>query len=219
MAMALRQLMPMVLAAGLLYVASLAFMRLPCWALFPLSVPVAWLIWGYWAGNALFARRLWLTGVTRDDSRMRRWLIRGRLIQALTAVPALLFSVLLLAIATLLAPEHWLVLALDVLLLSLLIGPLQRRMAAEVQADKAGFVARRWPLLVGNLLLLVVAFLVMDFAVLGGPDTRGQAWYQVAESAFTDAGAAAACPAVGLRTSRGAAHRHPHQGLSNAPIG
>jgi hypothetical protein len=194
---ALRRLLALALAAGLLYVSTLAITRLPCWALFPLLVPTAWLLWGYWAGNALFARRLWLTGVTRDESRVRRWLIRGWLVQALTALPALVFSALLLAIAALLAPEHWLLLALDVLLLSLVIGPLQRRLAGEVQADKAGFVARRWPLLLGNLLLLAAAFLVVDFAVLGGPDTRGQAWHAVAESAFTAAGADAVCPAAG----------------------
>jgi hypothetical protein len=181
----------------LLYVSTLAITRLPCWTLFPLLVPTGWLLWGYWAGNALFARRLWLTGVTRDGSRVRRWLIRSWLVQALTALPALAFGALLVVMAALLAPEHWLVLALDVLLLSLLIGPVQRRLAAEVQADKAGFVARRWPLLLGNLLLLAAAFLVVDFAVLGGTDTRGQAWYAVAESAFTTAGAQAACPAAG----------------------
>jgi hypothetical protein len=193
----LRRLFPLTLAAGLLYVSALAFTRWPCWGLFGLLVPVAWLIWGYLAGNALFARRLWLAGVTRDDSRVRRWLIRGRLVQALTAVPALLFSALLVVIAALLAPEHWLVLALDVLVLSLLIGPLQRRLAREVQADKAGFVARRWPLLLGNLVLLAAAFLVVDFALLGAPDSRGQAWHWVAESAFGAASAHAACPAAG----------------------
>ena len=67
----LRQLLPLALAAGLLYVASLAVTRLPCWALFALLVPVAWLLWAYWAGNALFGRRLWLTGVTRTESGLR----------------------------------------------------------------------------------------------------------------------------------------------------
>ena len=37
----LRRLLPLALAAGLLYVASLAVTRLPCWALFALLVPVA----------------------------------------------------------------------------------------------------------------------------------------------------------------------------------
>ena len=194
---ALRRLIPLALTAGLLFVAALAFTRLPCWALFPLLVPVAWPIWAYWSGNALFARRLWLHGVTRADSRVRRWLMRGWLVQALTAVPALLFTALLLPIAALLAPEHWLVLALDVLALSLVIGPLQRHLAVEVQAEKAGFIARRWPLLLGNLLFLAAAFLVVDFAVIGGPDSRGQSWQAVAESAFTGTAGDVVCPAAG----------------------
>lgn len=194
----LRRLIPLALAAGLLYVSALAFTRLPCWALFPLLVPVAWLIWAYWSGNASFSRRLWLQGVTREDSHVRRWLMRGWLVQALIAVPALAFTALLLATtATLLAPEHWLLLTLDLLLLSLAIGPLQRRLAVDIQPDKAGFIARRWPLLLGNLLFLAIAFLVIDFAVLGGPDTRGQAWHGVAESVFGTAAAGAACTAAG----------------------
>jgi len=194
---ALRRLIPLTLAAGLLYVASLAFTRVPCWGLFPLLVPIAWLIWAYWSGNALFARRLWLTGVARSGSRVRRWLMRGWLVQGLIAVPALGFTALLLPIATLLDPVHWLVLALDVLLLSLVIGPVQRRLADELKVEKAGFVARRWPLFLGNLLVLTAVFLVIDFAVLGGPDTRGQAWSLVAERAFAAAASDAACPASG----------------------
>ena len=193
----LRRLLPLGLAAGLLYVASLAVTRLPCWALFALLVPVAWLLWGYWAGNALFARRLWLTAVTRTQSGLRRWLVRGWLVQALATVPAMLFAAVLLALAALLGAEHWLLLALDVLLLSLAIGPLQRWLGTQVQADKVGTVARRWPLLLLNLALLGVTFLLLDFAVLGGPDSRGQAWHIVAEAAFRDASAAASCTAAG----------------------
>ena len=168
---------------------------------------MAWLVWAYWSGNALFARRLWLRGVTRADSRVRRWFVRGWLVQALIAVPALLFTALLLATAALLAPEHWLALVLDVLLLSLVAGPLQRRLAAEVQADQAGFIARRWPLWLGNLLLLTLLFLVVDFAVLGGPDSRGQAWSAVAEEAFRAAAGGAGCPAAGWAVGTLAATR------------
>ncbi|WP_156427500.1 hypothetical protein [Thiohalocapsa sp. ML1] len=193
----LRRLLPLALAAGLLYVAALGLTRLPCWVLLPLLVPVAWLLWAYWAGNALFARRLWLSGVTRAESGLRRLLVRGWLVQALATVPAVLFAALLLVLTALLGPEHWLLLALDVLLLSLLIGPVQRWLGTELQADKVGTVARRWPLMLLNLALLAAAFLVLDFAVLGGPDSRGQAWHDVAEAAFRDASAVAACPPAG----------------------
>ena len=74
----LRDLLTLALAATLLFVATLACTRLPCWALPLAAVPVAWPLWAYQAGNALFARRLWLGGVTRSHSRIRRWFSASR---------------------------------------------------------------------------------------------------------------------------------------------
>jgi len=193
----LRRLLPLTLAATLVYVAALAVTRLPCWALFPLLIPVAWPIWAYRAGNLLFARRLWLEGVTDERSRLRRWLIRGWLLQAFAAAVAVVLAAVLLPLAALLRPEHWAVLALDVLLLSLLIGPVQRRLATEVQADKSGFLARRWPLMALNLLLLAAAFLALDLTLGAGADTRGMPWHRVAEEAFAAAAAGSGCAAAG----------------------
>ncbi len=193
----LRDLLSLALAATLLFVATLACTRLPCWALPLAAVPVAWPIWAYHAGNALFARRLWLGGVTHSHSRVRRWFSRGLLIQSVAAVFALALTALLLPMAALLRPEHWAVLALDVLLLSLAVGPVQRRLAAEVQTDKVGLIARRWPLLLLNLLLLAAAFLAIDFAVGGAADSRGMPWHRVAEDAFTQTAAQARCDTAG----------------------
>jgi len=193
----LRDLLSLALAGTLLFVATFACTRLPCWALPLAAVPVAWPIWAYHAGNALFTRRLWLGGVTHAQSRIRRWFSRGSLIQSATAVFALALTALLLPMAALLRPEHWAVLALDVLLLSLIVGPVQRRLAAEVQIDKAGLIARRWPLLLLNLLFLAAAFLAIDFALGGAADSRGMPWHRVAEDAFTQTAAQARCDIAG----------------------
>jgi hypothetical protein len=109
----------------------------------------------------------------------------------------LVLAALLLALAALLDAAHWAVLALDVLLLSLISGPVRRWLASEVQADQAAPVARRWPLMALNLIALAVGFALVDFA-LGGPDTRDLAWHRVAEAAFSTR--SAACPAAGWLT-------------------
>ncbi|MGB5830925.1 MAG: hypothetical protein WBG92_02915, partial [Thiohalocapsa sp.] len=196
----LRRLLSLGLAATLLYVCALAYTRLPCWALLPIAIPLAWPIWAYQAGNALFARRLWLEGVTREQSGIKRWFARGWLIQAIAALVALVLTFLLLPLAALLRPEHWVALALDVLLLSLVVDPIQRRLARDVQTDKAGLLARRWPLMVLNLLLLTVAFLTVDFAISGVADSRGTPWHGVAETAFQQSAVQSQCEIAGWLT-------------------
>jgi hypothetical protein len=52
-----------------------------------------------------------------------------------------------------------------------------------------------------------MAFLVVDFALLGAPDSRGQAWHLVAESAFGAAAEQALCPAAGYALGALAATR------------
>jgi hypothetical protein len=89
------------------------------------------------------------------------------------------------------------VLAIDVLLLSLLAGPLRRRLAGELRAEHSGLVLRRWPLFALNLLLLAGAFLLIEFAFSAVPDTRALAWNRVAERAFTGVADAAVCPVTG----------------------
>ena len=193
----LQTLLSLSLAATLLFVAALGVTRLPCWALPLAVVPVAWPIWAYQAGNALFTRRLWLSGVMQSHGRIRRWFARGWLIQSLAAVSALALTALLLPMAALLRPEHWAVLALDLLLLSLAVAPVQRRLAPEVQGDKVGLIARRWPLMLLNLILLAALFLAVDFAIGGAADSRELAWNQVAENAFTQTAAQVHCDAAG----------------------
>jgi hypothetical protein len=89
------------------------------------------------------------------------------------------------------------VLAADVLLLSLVVGPVQRRVARQVQAGHVGAFSRRWPLWAFNLAFLTLAFAAVDFFLVGAPDTRAMAWQEVAEQAFGQHGADAACAPSG----------------------
>jgi hypothetical protein len=84
-----------------------------------------------------------------------------------------------------------------VLLLSLIVGPVQRRVANQVQPVHVGVFARRWPLWAFNLAFLTLAFAAVDFFVVGAPDTRGTAWQDVAERAFAQSGLGAACAPLG----------------------
>ncbi|QQO56251.1 MAG: hypothetical protein N838_25690 [Thiohalocapsa sp. PB-PSB1] len=189
------QLLWMALAGSLLYLFAVALPQVPCWGLLALVALTAWPIWAYRTGNVLFHRRLVLDGVALPQGRLHRWFWSGHLTQALGVFSALILASLLLALATLLDAAHWTILALDGVLLSLISGPMQRWLALEVNADQAAPLARRWPLMALNLMVLTAGFLVVDFA-LGNADTRGMAWHQVAEQAFS-AEAGATCPVIG----------------------
>jgi hypothetical protein len=193
----LRHLGWMLAALALLYGGARAYAQLPCWGIAALAVTAAWPIWTYRTANALFHRRLLLDGVAVPDGAARRWLWRGWLMQALGAVTAIILALALLAAASLLPAEHWAVLALDVLLLSLLAEPVRRRVARQVRPEHAALITRRWPLMALNLSILAAAFLVIDFAVVGAPDTRALGWSDVAEQAFAEAAGGARCPPAG----------------------
>jgi hypothetical protein len=193
----LARLLWLAFALAAFAVAARTFRYAPCWGVFGLAAVVAWPLWAERVSQALFHRRLLLAGVVQPRGRLRRWLWQGWLTRILAVATALLGALLLLGFGTLLRPEHWVVLALDVLLLSLLAGPLRRRLAAEVRGEHLGLVLRRWPLLGLNLLLLALAFLVVDFAVSSVPDTRGLVWGRVAEDAFNAVAEGTGCPLAG----------------------
>jgi len=146
----------------------------------------------------LFRRRAVLARATREDSALRRWFWAGRITRILQVFVALMWAALLLAFAALLKPEHWLVLGIDVVLLALLVGVVRGRMAGQVKQRQLGLLARGWPLLLINLLLLSLGFMVVDFFVIGVADTRGMSWYQVAEQAMTGVAVGAQCPLAGM---------------------
>ncbi|HUP30344.1 MAG TPA: hypothetical protein VM122_09245 [Usitatibacter sp.] len=187
----------MAAAAAALYGASRFYLALPCWSLAFVAALFAWPLWRAQSEYALFARRAVLAGVTTETSRVRRWLWAGKVTRVLHGLAALAWATLLLAFAVLLGPWHWMVLAVDVVVVALAFGPIQRRLAADVRPEHQGLVARRWPLTFMNLVILTIAFFVLDFYVVGAPDTRGLPWLTVFDQAWDEVQAGAACPASG----------------------
>ncbi len=187
----------MAVTGTLLFLAARGLPHVPCWGLFLVIALIAWPIWHYQQEYALFQRRAVLAGIAPEQSRLRAWFWRGRVTRVLQVFVALLWSVLLVAVVALLGPAQWLVLAADTLVLALIVGPVTRRVAVQVREERLSMVVRRWPLTAINLALLTAGFLVIDFFVAGGPDTRGMAWHAVAERAFTEGAARASCTLAG----------------------
>lgn len=191
-----------VLAMGLalagLYLIALGLTHAPCWGLFFLTALIAWPIWQYQQEVVLFERRAILERIAAEHSRIRRWFWHGRLTRVIQVLVALFWATLLLAFAALLQPQHWAILAADMLLLSMAVGPLRRRLATQIQSEQVGLVMRRWPLMLTNLLLLTLAFMLIDFVIVGVTDTRGEVWHQLAEQSFLRGSELAVCPAAGL---------------------
>ncbi len=177
-------------ALGLLWLAGAWMLAAPAWALAALVGLVALPIWAARSEAVQMHRRALLDGLLARETRLHRWLWPGHLVAAAEAVVAALTAVLLIAVAAGLSELHWAVLAADAVLLAILAGPVERRAARVAREGRAGALARRWPLAIGNAALLGTALFVIDYAVLGAPDTRGLAWNTVAQQAFaTGAGA------------------------------
>lgn len=191
------RLLALAAAVVTLFLLGYAFLAVPCWGLLPVTALAAWPIWYYQRDVVLFERRAVLEGVTTADGWVRRRFWAGHLIQVLQVFVALAWGTVLLALAALLSAEQWAVLAADALFLSLIIDPVQRRLARQVQAGKVGVFSRRWPLFAINLVFLTLAFLAVDFFLAGAPDTRGLPWHAVAEEAFARQADTAACPPAG----------------------
>lgn len=194
----LSRLLTLPVATVLLFLACREMLKVPCWGLFFVAAIVAWPIWHYQQEYLLFQRRAVLARATTEDSRLRRWLWAGKLSRALQVLTALGWALLLLGFGVLLEPPHWLVLAGDTLLLAMVVGPLRRRLATQVRERQLGVLVRRWPLMLFNLLVLSVGFLLVDFFIVGAPDTRGMTWHAVAEQALGEVVAEADCPGSGL---------------------
>ena len=183
----------MLAAAGAAFLAAHALLKVPCWSLLFIVAAIAWPMWHVQKEYAQFRRRAVLAGVSPEDSWVRRWFWSGNVSGVWQAFIALFWAAMLLAFGALLQPAQWVMVAADVAVLALLIGPVQRRLAGQVRAERLGLVARRWPLAALNLLVLTLGFLILDFFLIGAPDTRGVAWNVVAENAFAEANAAAEC--------------------------
>lgn len=187
----------MLAATAILYAFSLAVLKAPCWALFFIVAAITWPIWHYQREYTLFARRAILSGLTHEASRIRRWFWTGQVSRVLQVFTAIFLATLLLALASLLNPWQWLVLAVDAVVLALLIRPITKWLAREVRDEQSGLAARRWPLAWINIAVLGLTFFAIDFYIVGAPDTRGHAWHEVAEKAFLVVNGNAICPLAG----------------------
>ncbi|MGB5261431.1 MAG: hypothetical protein WBO34_13065 [Gammaproteobacteria bacterium] len=187
---------------ALIYVTSLAGM-VPCWGLFVLISLVAWPIWHYRVEYLMLRRRLVLEGVMQPASRIRKAFWQGHISRAIQVVFSLCLAWLLLVLLAELSMQHWLALALDGLLLALISVPVRRGLAGSINAQHLGAIARRWPLLLVNGVLLGLAIMLIDFFLVGAPDTRLLAWNTLAERVYIDTYNDAGCVLWG--TSAGAA--------------
>ncbi|MDQ3027314.1 MAG: hypothetical protein M3R58_12525 [Pseudomonadota bacterium] len=189
------------LAMALAAIALFACVRLllvaPCWGAVLLVAAIAWPMWIGQREYALFQHRLALGAATIVASRIRRWLWRGRLTSAAQALSAIFWAGVLLALAPLLHPLHIALLAADVVLLAVLERVARRMLQADIRAEYLGLLARRWLLLLLNVVFLAASFFVIDYFLVGAPDTRAMDWNVVAARAYGEFGGAA-CPLVGM---------------------
>src|SRR5690606_28225498 len=112
-------------------------------------------------------RRAILSGVLREESRVRRVFWRGHVAVTRQGIAAFAWAAALLAIAASMGPWHWLVLAADALVVAFLAPRLARRLAVEVRDEQVGLAVRRWPLRWINVAALAIAFFAVDYFVAG----------------------------------------------------
>lgn len=184
-------------AIGALKLATLGLSRLDCLWLAPPVLLLAWPLWAYRSEQAMFVRRLLLAGATTEHARLRRWLWRGTAAQSLGAVTALLWAALLLLAAVHLTALQWTILAADALLLAALSPALRHLLRHEVAPPLVDTVARRWPVLLGNTLLLTLVFVAHDYFV-GFADTRTLSWSELIAWTLQSQQADAACPTAAV---------------------
>lgn len=194
---ALRQFSAMLLASLALYAASAGLLAAPCWAVLLLGVLCALPIGLALQESALYNRRAWLLGASQPDSVLRQLLWRGKFTAIRSAVVALVVALLLLAAVSLLSAAHWAVLFVDTLVLTLLYGRYRSRLAREVPPANLDIAVRAWPLLLTNVGLIGLVFFVLDYALLGAPDTRLLDWYPLLTAAFNTQREQAGCLGAG----------------------
>jgi len=163
-----------------------------------MAVLVAWPLWRYQSDRILFERRAILAAVATPTGRLWRWFWRGRITSVLQVFVALAFAISLLCLMSALRPLHWSILVADAIVLAFIIRPVRRMLSSQIKEGYLGLVARRWPLTAINVVLLVAAFVVLEFYFIERPDTRGLSWAVVVEGAFENARNGAVCPAAGL---------------------
>lgn len=191
-----RAALGLVAALLLLAAAAAALPQASCALAGGLVLLLAWPIWAWGREQMLFGRHLILAGATVPSGWLRRLFWHGTFSLWLRVPVAIAMAAVLLAMATTLTAAQWGILAADALLVAAVGLWLRRKLAGEVEAPHLGTVTRRWPLLVGNTLVLVVAFTLHDY--WGGfPDTRHLAWDELAQRAMASGREGASCPVLG----------------------
>lgn len=193
----------LLLAVVVLFFASRVVRPAPCWGLFLLLSLICWPIWQYRTEYLLFRRRLVLEGVMQASSRVRRLLWGGNVTRVVQVVVSLCLAWLLLTLVSRLSMPHWLVLAADGVFLALIYVPVTRGFTGTINTRHLGAVVRRWPLFLLNGVVLTAAFMLLDFAVVGAPDTRQLSWNVLAEQTYASHYSTAGCVLWGV--SAGAA--------------
>ncbi len=183
----------MVLAAGILLLITRVVTPAPCWIVFAFVVLVAFPIWQYRTEYLLFRRRLVLAGAAKPESRVRALLWKGGVTRGIQVVVSIFLAWIMLALVSRLSPLHWYLLVIDGIFLSLIVGPVIRRLKGDIKDRHRGIVARRWPLFFINGIVLSGAIMAFDFFIVGSQDTRHLLWSQVAGQAFTQLSETAGC--------------------------
>ena len=195
----------LLLAVAVLFYISRIVRPVPCWGLFLLLSLVCWPIWQYRIEYLLFRRHLVLGGVTQSSSRVRRLFWSGSLTKAIQVIVSMCLAWLLLTLVAPLSMQHWLVLAADGVFLALIYVPVTRGLSGTINTRHLGAIVRRWPLFLINGLVLTSVFMLLDFAVVGAPDTRQLAWNTLAERVFLDHYGQAGCLLWGVSAGAAAA--------------
>ena len=195
----------LLLAVAVLYFISSLVRPVPCWGLFLLVSLACWPIWQYRIEYLLFRRRLVLGGVMQSSSRIRRLFWNGGITRVIQVVVSMCLAWLLLTLLSPLSKQHWLALAADAVFLALLYVPVTRGLSGTINTEHLGAVVRRWPLLLINGLVLTAAFMLLDFAVVGAPDSRQLAWNTLAEQVYLDHYRQAGCVLWGVSAGAAAA--------------
>ena len=174
----------LLLAVALLFFISRLVGPAPCWGFFLLLGLVCWPIWQYRTEYLLFRRRLVLEGVMHSSSLVRRMLWGGSFTRAFQVVVSMCLAWLLLTLVAQLSLQHWLVLIADGVFLALIHVPVTRGLTRTINTRHLATVVRRWPLFLLNGVVLSTAFMLLDFAVVGAPDTRQLSWSVLAEQTY-----------------------------------
>jgi hypothetical protein len=179
------QIVWMLFALLLLMIGAHYAREMPCWGVFLMLALASWPFWWQRVEYFLFRRQLVLEGAMQPGSRIRKVFWKGSLMRVVQVLAALVLAALLLAFLSRLGVYHWLMLAIDVPVIVLIHELANRRLAGTVRGEYCGIVARRWPVLLVNGLLLTLAFMLTDFYLAGVVDTRSFSWQELARLSFS----------------------------------